>query len=161
MTTWQKAKYPKMFVFFSNNQKNWEILELKLHVYKHFSLHTPTTPRWLKPKPDAADQWGQNTRRIKVEDGMVHINYNQKETERRPRCFNYFSHIIWFCGGKPCTAKKRKMKRDLNYMERKCRGFFTHGPAILHNCRQGWWLAPKPCCKSSMDKELKMQLYWI
>ena len=54
---------------------------------------------------------------------MVRINYNQKETKRRPGCFNYFSHIIWFCGGKPGTAKKRKMKSDLNYMERKCRGF--------------------------------------
>lgn len=54
---------------------------------------------------------------------MVRINYNQKETKRRPWCFNYFSHIIWFCGGKPGTAKKRKMKSNLNYMERKCRGF--------------------------------------
>lgn len=54
---------------------------------------------------------------------MVCINYNQKETKRRPGCFNYFSHIIWFCGGKSGTTKKRKMKRNLNYMERKCRGF--------------------------------------
>lgn len=53
---------------------------------------------------------------------MVYINYNQKETKQRPGCFNYFSHIIWFCGGKKGTTKKRKMKRNSNYMERKCRG---------------------------------------
>lgn len=32
---------------------------------------------------------------------------------------------------------------------------FTHGPSILHNCRQGWWLALKPCCKLSMSTELE------
>lgn len=54
---------------------------------------------------------------------MVCIIYNQKETKQRPRCFNYFLHIIWFCGGKKVLTKKRKMKRNSNYMERKCRGF--------------------------------------
>lgn len=86
---------------------------------------------------------------------MVRINYNQKETKRRPGCFNYFSHIIWFCGGKPYAAKKRKMKSDLNYTERKCRGFFTQGPSILHSCRQGWWLTPNPCCTLPVDTELR------
>lgn len=66
---------------------------------------------------------------------MVHINYNQKETKRRAGCFNYFSHIIWFCGGKPDTAKKSKMKRALNYMGREsAEAFYTwsiHSPQQL------------------------------
>lgn len=147
-------------VFFSNNQveAKREILKLKLHVYQHFSPHTLTTPRRLNPKPDVADQWGWKTRRIKVEGGMVRINYNQKETKRRPGCFNYFSLIIWFCGGKPGTAKKRKMKSNLNYMERKCRGFLhmVHlFSTVTLNSWQGWWLAPKPWCKLSMETVLR------
>lgn len=50
---------------------------------------------------------------------MESINYNQKETKRGPGCFNYFSHIIWFCGGKPGCAKKRKIKSNSNYMSGK------------------------------------------
>lgn len=56
---------------------------------------------------------------------MVRINYNQKETKRRPGCFNYFLHIIWFCGGKRSTAKKREMKRNLNYMKKGYRSFLN------------------------------------
>lgn len=86
---------------------------------------------------------------------MVRINYNQKETKRRPWCFNYFSHIIWFCGGKPGPAKKRKDEKQLKLHGEKVQRLFTHGPSILYNCRQDWWLAPKPCCKLSMERELR------
>lgn len=45
---------------------------------------------------------------------MVRINYNQKETERRPGClFNCLLRIIWFCQGRPGPTKKRKMKKRL------------------------------------------------
>lgn len=67
---------------------------------------------------------------------MVRINYNQKETKRRAGCFNYFLYIIWFCGGKCGTAKKRRDEKKLELHEEKVQRLFKHGPAILHIYRQ-------------------------
>ena len=64
---------------------------------------------------------------------MVHINYNQKETKRRAAHFNYFSHIIWFCGGKSDIAKKSRMKTKQNYMEGTSGGFLHEAPSV---CRR-------------------------
>lgn len=90
-----------------------------------------------------------------MEDGMVCINYNQKETKRRPGCFNYFSHIIWFLWGqaRPYWEKKKKDEKLLKLHGKKVQRHFTHGLSIPHNCRKSSWLAPKPCCKVSIVTE--------
>lgn len=56
---------------------------------------------------------------------MVHINYNQTETKRRPGRFNYFSHIIWFYGARK-AQQRGEDEKELKLHGKKVPRLYMH-----------------------------------